>query len=50
VASTPSAETHLTTSGGVDKTGLAVNVQVSTPVTTLRSIVQPAVPRPGTAT
>jgi hypothetical protein len=33
VASTPSAEDHLTTPGGVDKTSLAVNMQVSTPVT-----------------
>src|SRR5208282_2645247 len=32
-ASTPSAEDHLTTSGGVDKMPSAVNMQVSTVVT-----------------
>ena len=36
VASTPSAEGHLTTSGAVDKTPLTVNLQVSTPITGLR--------------
>src|SRR6516162_192521 len=36
VASTPSAEGHLTTSNGVDKTLSAVNMQVSTPITALR--------------
>jgi len=50
VASTPSAETHLTTSGGVDKAGLAVNVQVSMPIATPRPIIHPAVPGSSTAT
>jgi hypothetical protein len=35
VASTPSAEGHLTTSGGVDKTPPTVNLQVSTSTTGL---------------
>src|SRR6516165_271813 len=50
VASTPSAEDHLTTSGGVDKTPMRVNVQVSTVITGPYPHQSAGRANPGTAT
>jgi hypothetical protein len=45
VASTPSAEDHLTTPGGVDKMPLVADMQVSTVLPARPRVIQRAVPR-----